>query len=56
LEADSADGIAVPPELLPNTELLEIEGSWESVMLPAILAKVGCADDGTPDVEIALIN
>ena len=56
LEADNADGIEVPPELLPNTELFEIEGNWEREALPAIFAKVGCALDGTPDVEIALIN
>jgi len=50
-EAESAEGTAVPPELLPRTELFEIDGSCARVAAPAMSAKVGWLAVNAPAVE-----
>ena len=46
----------MPPELLASMVLLPIDGSCESVALPAISVKLGWVALGTPDAEIWLIH
>ena len=55
-DADSADGIDVPPELLPRIDWLLIDGNCASDRLPEMSVKAGCEVLGTPSVEIELIQ